>query len=36
MSVKDAYVGLQKTITWTKKLREGRLEQEKACMDNGL
>ncbi len=36
VNVKHAYVGLQKTITWTKKLGKGRLERKKACMDSGL
>ncbi len=36
MSVKDAHVGLLKTIIWTKKSRKGRLEWERACMDSRL
>jgi hypothetical protein len=34
--VKDAEATLQKTITWTKKARKGRLEWERACVDSGL
>jgi hypothetical protein len=36
MNVKDAQARLQKTITWPKKLGKGRLEWERACMDNGM
>jgi len=34
--VKDSQTALQKTITWTKNLRKGRHEWERACMDSGL
>jgi hypothetical protein len=34
--VKDSQTALQKTITWTKNLRKGRQEWERACMDSGL
>ncbi len=36
VNVKDAHVGLQKIITWTKKYGKGRQEWEQACCDNGM
>jgi hypothetical protein len=36
VSVKDVQVGLQKTITWTKKSSKGRHEWDKACIEIGM
>ncbi len=36
MSVKDAQIGLHKTITQIKKSRKGRQEWEKACVESGM
>jgi hypothetical protein len=36
VSVKDADVGLQKTIIWTKKSKKGRHEWEHACVKSGM
>lgn len=36
VSVKDALVGLQKTIISTKKLGKGRQEWEWACIESGM
>lgn len=36
VSLKDAQIALQKTITWRKKSRKGCIEWDKSCIEVGL